>query len=95
MALTPEEPFSQTRADAFEEEARDRLGYYPGHSRFCPERRFVPFTQARCGCGPRPPLRDLLRPLAMKAHWWFVTIMLALLWLVLEILTMPKYWWEP
>lgn len=95
MALTQEDPFSQTCADAFEEEARDRLGYYPGHNRFCSQRRYTPFTQARCGCGPRPPWRERLRPLLLKFHHWYVIGALLFLAFLLEILTLPKYWWEP
>lgn len=50
----PSEPFSQTAADQYEEESRNRLGYYPGHDDDCTVRALTPFTISRCGCGPKP-----------------------------------------
>lgn len=46
-------PFSQTTAEAWEESARARLGYYPGHEPDCAERQ-TPYGIARCACGPKP-----------------------------------------
>jgi hypothetical protein len=48
-------PFSQTQADSFEEEHKEKFGYYAGHDTDCPERSTVPFTLSRCSCGPKPP----------------------------------------
>lgn len=50
-----QEPFSQTRADLFEEEHREVAGFYAGHDDDCHDRLTVPFTLSRCGCGPKEP----------------------------------------
>lgn len=89
------EPFSQSSANSWEEGHREKFGYYPGHTPSCVVGRTTPFGLSHCKCGPKPPWHERARRMSLKLHGWFIIGVLGLIWLLVQLLTMPKYWWEP